>query len=256
MTEAATIPDAPAVAPVLRLNPALDRRLFAERFARDGFVQIPELFEPALAEELASALKESARWELSYSDDKDAWVRLTPHQLSQLGSDEVSQRWAQLLTRANKGFAYVYLAFPLNDTNGTSGRSDRALWALFQFLNSKEFFEFGQEIIGHPRVDWVDANAYWYRPGDFLTLHADHGGGLRRAAYTIGFTREWRPDWGGQLLFHDKAGEITRGLMPRFNLLTLFKVPQPHSVAQIASYATVPRWTISGWLNERATPAT
>src|SRR4030095_15817893 len=99
-------------------------------------------------------------------------------------------------------------------------------------LNSSAFLDFGRVITGEAGVNRVDAAATWYRPGDFLTLHND-AIGLRRAAYTLGFTRGWRPDWGGQLLFHDQAGEITRGLMPRFNVLTLFK-RLPHSGAQAA----------------------
>jgi SM-20-related protein len=50
------------------------------------------------------------------------------------------------------------------------------------------------------------------------------------------------------LLFHDQTGGVTRGLAPGFNILTLFSVPQPHSVAQVASYAAAPRLSIVGWL--------
>ena len=74
--------------------------------------------------------------------------------------------------------------------------------------------------------------------------------GERRAAYTIGLTRTWRPDWGGQLMFHDEAGDVVRGLLPRFNVLTLFKVPLLHSVAPVAPYAAAPRFMITGWLRD------
>ena len=37
----------------LRLNPALDPKAFAETYARDGYLQIPGIFEPALADDLA-----------------------------------------------------------------------------------------------------------------------------------------------------------------------------------------------------------
>ena len=74
--------------------------------------------------------------------------------------------------------------------------------------------------------------------------------GERRAAYTLGLTRDWRTDWGGQLLFHDEAGDVPRGLMPRFNVLTLFKTPQWHTVATVAPYAGAPRLSITGWLRD------
>src|SRR5690606_33969599 len=122
------------------------------------------------------------------------------------------------------------------------------LHAMTEFLNSPEFRGLGASVIGDPGVTKLDAQATWYRPGDFLTLHDDTGKGERLAAYTLGFTKGWRPDWGGQLLFHDDAGQITRGLTPGFNVLTLFKVPRQHSVAPVASYAGAPRLSITGWL--------
>jgi SM-20-related protein len=125
---------------------------------------------------------------------------------------------------------------------------------LHKFLNSRAFLDFASAVTGDTGVDRVDAAATCYRAGDFLNLHTDVGDGRRRAAYTLGLTRGWRADWGGQLLFHDTAGEISRGLLPSFNVLTLFKTPQLHSVAQVATYATQPRLTISGWLLEGPAP--
>jgi SM-20-related protein len=255
MSEAAARTDVSDDLPVIRLSPALDPRDYATTFRRDGIVQVHDFFEPAIADYLNGALMETARWQVSFPDENKGWLRFSQQQLAALGAEEVGRRWRNLLQRASTGFSYVYLAFPLNETDLTSGRSDQALKDLFRFLNSQEFLGFGREVIDQPGVDNVEASATWYRPGDFLTLHADHGGGLRRAAYTIGFTRGWRPDWGGQLLFHNESGEITRGLIPAFNVLTLFKTPQEHSVAQVASYAAAPRLVISGWLNEGAAPS-
>lgn len=80
-------------------------------------------------------------------------------------------------------------------------------------------------------------------------LHDDsHKRDARLAAVTVAFTRDWRPDWGGQLLFHDAEGQIERGFMPGFNVLTLFKVPKAHSVAPIAAYAATKRLSLTGWL--------
>jgi len=110
-------------------------------------------------------------------------------------------------------------------------------------------------VIGQPQVDGVRVQASNYRPGDFLTLHDDsHRRDDRLAAFTLGFTREWRPDWGGQLLFHDADGQIERGFMPGFNVLTLFRVPRPHSVAPVAPYAAAKRLSLTGWLVRESTP--
>jgi len=105
-------------------------------------------------------------------------------------------------------------------------------------------------VAGETGITKIDAQATLFRPGDFLALHNDTGVGERRAAYTIGLTRDWRTDWGGQLLFHDEAGDVSRGFRPGFNVLTLFRTPQWHSVATVAPYAGAPRLSITGWLRD------
>ncbi len=95
----------------------------------------------------------------------------------------------------------------------------------------------------------ADAQATFFRPGDFLALHddGDGPGEGRICAYTFGFTRAWRPDWGGQLLFHGPDGEIERGYRPAFNTLTLFQTPRAHSVVPVAPYAPAARLSVVGW---------
>ena len=61
-------------------------------------------------------------------------------------------------------------------------------------------------------------------------------------------TPHWRAEWGGLLLFHDDSGDTRRGLVPRFNCLNLFAVPQSHSVSQVATYAGATRLSVTGWL--------
>jgi SM-20-related protein len=236
---------------VFRINPALTPQDYADIFRRDGIVQIKDFFEPALADHLATVLKENTSWQLSYADEKARAVGLNSQDLAKLDSKRL---WAEIIERASTGFSYVYLAFHLQRAYGAPEQAEHPLHQLEKFLNSSAFLDFGRAITGQAAVDRVEAAATWYRPGDFLTMHND-AVGLRRAAYTLGFTRRWRPDWGGQLLFHDQAGEIMRGLMPSFNVLTLFK-RLPHSVAQVAHYAKEPRLTISGWLLEAQAPST
>jgi SM-20-related protein len=230
---------------VFRVNPALNPQDYVDAFHRDGVVQIKDFFEPPLADRVASALKESTYWQLNYADEKARGVALNAQDLAKL---DIQRLWAEIIERASTGFSFVYLAFYLQTAYGAPEQAEHPLHKLVQFLNSSAFLDFGRVITGETGVNRVDAAATWYRPGDFLTLHND-AIGLRRAAYTLGFTRGWRPDWGGQLLFHDQAGEIMRGLMPGFNVFTLFK-RLPHSVAQVAHYAKEPRLTISGWLLE------
>lgn len=233
----------------LRLNPALKAQDYREAFRRDGFVQVPNIFEPDLAHNLAEMLERTMPWDLALSTPDNGYEVLNRAELSTLGSEAVSARVQAVSERASKGFGFVYLAYPMISAVLEGRDPGHPIHALTHWINSREFLDFGQEIIEADHVVKADAQATLYRPGDFLTLHDDEKRGADRlAAYTLGFTRHWRPDWGGQLLFHEKDGSIARGYMPSFNGLNFFKVPRDHSVAPVAPYARAPRLSVVGWL--------
>jgi SM-20-related protein len=237
-------------APVLRLNPALDPAAFASAYARDGVVRIPDLFEPQLADNLATLLEKTIIWDVIVSDETGAAQVLDRAKRAALGGEAVTARLTAAALRAREGFAYVYLGYPMI-TAALEGRDPgHPLHDLTAFLNTPEVIAFGEAVTGETGITKIDSQATLYRPGDFLSLHDDTGVGERRVAYTIGLTRRWRPDWGGQLLFHDKAGDIEAGFLPGFNVLTLFRVPRAHSVAPVAAYAGGPRLSVTGWLRD------
>lgn len=232
-----------------RLAAGLDPADYATAYARDGVVQIDGLFPPEVAEGLARTLAQGTAWSLVHSDAEGGHAMLAPGDLARLSREQTRTRLDSVLRRATDGFAYLYLVYPMIDAYVDGRDPGHPLHEVTEFLNSPAFMTFAQAVTGEPVVK-VDAQATLYRPGHFLTRHDDRGVGERRAAYTISLTRGWRPDWGGQLLFHDEAGDIRRGFAPRFNTLTLFKAPQWHSVAPVAAYAAEPRLTITGWLRD------
>ena len=231
------------------LNPALRAGDYAEAYARDGMVQIPGLFAPEVADALERVLAAGTPWSLVHADPRGEAAMLSPREMAALPPAEMQGRVVQATRQAAGAFSYLYLVYPMIEAYVAGRDPGHPLHALTEFLNSPDFMDFVRAITGEP-VTKVDAQATWYRPGHFLSQHDDLGVGERRAAYTVGLTRAWRPDWGGQLLFHDQAGDVTRGLAPRFNVLTLFKVPMLHSVAPVAPYAAAPRFMITGWLRD------
>lgn len=233
----------------ITLRAGLRAEAYAAAYARDGVVQIEGLFPPQLADQLSTVLERATPWSLVHSSDTGDHQILEPAQLSSLQPAELQARLKAVTERASNGFAYLYLVYPMIDAYLDGRDPGHPLRDLTEFLNSPEFMQFVHEVTGEPVVK-VDAQATCYRPGHFLTQHDDRGVGERRAAYTIGLTRTWRPDWGGQLLFHGPEGDVWRGHAPRHNVLTLFKVPMLHSVAPVAPYAAAPRLTIAGWLRD------
>lgn len=236
---------------VLRLNPALDPAPFARAYAEQGWVQIPGIFEPAVADALAQMLERGTPWAMALSDADGRDEVLDGAAIQALGREKLGEKVAAVARRAAESFAYCYLCYPMIDARLKGKDPGHPIHDLTDFINSREFLDFGQAVIGAKGITKADAQATFYRPNDFLSLHNDLGGSdQRRAAYTLGFTRRWRPDWGGQLLFHDGAGDVSRGLAPGFNVLTLFKVPVWHSVAPVAPYAAAQRLSVVGWLRD------
>jgi len=234
------------------INPGLDPAPFAEAFARDGVVQIPVFLRPADAEAVATLLS-GLTWNVVAPDETSDTLVISSQVIQKFGEAQVRQFLQGAIKRASRGFSFVHLSYALQDeyARDPSPPIHRAT----EFLQGRAFLDFGAAVIGQPQVDGVRVQASNYRPGDFLTLHDDsHRRDDRLAAFTLGFTREWRPDWGGQLLFHDADGQIERGFMPGFNVLTLFRVPRPHSVAPVAPYAAAKRLSLTGWLVRESTP--
>jgi SM-20-related protein len=233
----------------IRLRPGLDPAPYAAAYARDDYVQVPDLLTAEAAAAVSAVLESGVNWDLFLSGAEGPEVLGGP-ELVALGREEITRRIGEVDARARTGFAYRYLGYPMISAYMTGRDPGHLLHTVLEFMNSPEVLNFVRTVTAEPTVIKADAQATYYRPGDYLTLHNDTGVGERRAAYTLGFTRGWRPDWGGQLLFHGPDGEIIRGLQPGFNVLTLFRTPQWHSVAAVASYAGARRLSITGWLRD------
>jgi SM-20-related protein len=231
------------------LNPTLKPDDYALAFAADGVVQIEDVLESDVATALADVMERGVDWRLAYSDPRGGHVMLTRAEMAAVGQAGLARRVQAVTAQASRGFGYLYYVYPMVEAYVRGEDPGHPLHGLTEFLNSPEFMDFARAVTGETVVK-VDAQASRYGPGHFLNLHDDLGEGQRRAAYTLGLTRDWRTDWGGQLLFHDARGDVSRGFIPRFNVLTLFKVPMQHSVAPVAPYAAAPRLTIAGWLRD------
>lgn len=231
----------------LQINPDIDTEAAAQRFSAQGYVQIPDFLTAASADAVYDVLARKTEWQLAISDATGK-----PQLISTAQAQSDATRVRDLITdntrRAGEQFAYFYLCYPMIQTYLAQTAPDHPLNSVTEFLNSPEMIAFGQKVSHHPDVRKLDAQATCFRPNDFLNLHDDLDRGHRVAAYTLGFTRDWRSDWGGQLLMHTEDGDVRLGLKPRFNTLTLFRVPVVHSVAPVAPYARHPRYSVTGWL--------
>jgi len=146
-------------------------------------------------------------------------------------------------------FQFRYDTIRVSDDNDNRVACGTLLDHFALFMNTQPALDLFRELQGKADIHFADAQATRYRAGDFLTRHDDNVPGKDRVlAYVLGLSREWRAEWGGLLLFNGPDGGIVETIVPRFNVLTVFSVGQPHSVSYVAPYAGAPRLSVTGWL--------
>jgi len=229
-----------------RLSPDLDVKALKKAFAKTGRLVVKDVLDPLSAQAMAAALEAEQNWMRS--------VRLASGSFSAPlnGRDPVQPQHAKWIEEArvdpdDPAMQYMFDVRRLSAERAFGIDRGDQLSAFFDFVNGEEFLAFGRAVTGTEPVA-CEAQATRYRHGDLLTIHSDRDSGTRRtAAWVFNLTREWRPEWGGLLLFHDKDGRVVEGVNPLFNSLSLFRVPMDHSVSQVTNFAPRDRMAISGW---------
>ena len=235
---------------VLRLNPSLTAEDYIDTYRRDGFVQIADVLEPDLADYLAIVLESHTPWRLVHGAGSGP-TYLTPAEIQAMGRPAFAAIMDTVMARAAENHGYLYQVYPMIKAYLEGWDPGHPLHAVTEFLQSDEVREFGRRVIGADRVTKVDAQATFYGRGHYLTRHVDQGDkSERRAAYTLGFSRDWEPDWGGLLAFITPDRDVERAWTPGFNVLTLFDGLRMHSVTAVAPFAPRPRYSITGWLRD------
>ena len=230
------------------INPELDFEPYRAALAANGRAQIPAFLLPDAAQRLHECLARGVPWSLA---EHGAGVERTvaPAELVTWEPGRYAQRVEELAVAARSGFGFAYDSYMMvKNYFGAPEAQVQLLRFVLEFFNSPDFLAFAQQLTGHRGIRRVNAQATRYRPGHFLKRHSDaHSGEGRQFAYVLNLTRRWEPDWGGQLQFVDADGAILDCFLPRYNTLSLFRVPADHFVSQVAPWALEDRLAITGW---------
>ena len=226
----------------------LDPAQAAALLKRFGRVHLPDVLPEATARALHRSLAEETPWRrhLCAGDDNIAIPLDAFEAQTQTWRTEV---YAAVKTSAAAGFSYLFDNYALAEALEAGSRLGILVEQVYDAFNSPAGLAWLRAITGEPRVAYVDAQATRFMAGHFLTQHDDDVAGKDRLyAYVLNLTPEWRADWGGILLFTDGDGHVAEGYTPAFNALNLLRVPQEHLVSEVASYAPVPRLSVTGWI--------
>lgn len=240
---------------IFEVNGALDTADLAEQFARNRRIQIRNVLTDPTAEALRAALAQTTPWgmALQAADGEPQDFRV-----EELRQQAHAQR-AQALNKevheaAAKGhYSFRYARYPMVKAYQEGWNPGGLHDVLIEYINTEPFLELVRQVTRIPELKKADGQATLFGPQHFLGLHQDQqlDEGWR-IAYVLNMTAlEWRPDWGGYLLFFDDDGDVIEGYMPRFNTLNLFAVPQHHAVSFVPPFAPQGRIAISGWFRDQ-----
>lgn len=241
-------------AAMMRMNPRLDVSALAKSFQEEGRVHIPDFLHAEDANALYETLRYRTDWVQVLATTNGA-VELDRPTRAQLDDVQVKALNNAVYAQARSGFQYRYETVRVPDSASARAAGTDMIFSFATFMSTDSVRNFLRMITGSEEIEYADAQATAYAPGDFLTGHDDAvEGKFRRAAYVFGLTPVWRLEWGGLLLFHSSAGHVDCGWVPTFNTLNLFKVPQLHSVSEVTQAAAYRRYAITGWLRAHEQP--
>lgn len=239
------------------LNNDLDRSALAEVFRSRKRIVIRDVLAPSAADMIHQCLIQDVPWGLAYQDENGP-KSLDARELAALGPQALQALKTSCGTRAQRGFQFLYSCYPMLDAYLAKRDPQLLLHPIFEFINSGPMLDFVREVTGFPQIVRADAQATLFGPEHFLTLHNDFDPQKGRlVAYVMGFTKNWRPDYGGMLQFYNDRFDVDEGFLPVFNSLMMFSVPQLHAVTYVPPYAPVGRYAITGWfMDATAVPET
>ena len=232
----------------IKLNPDHDAESLGATLRDRGWLQIRDFFTPETAEYLHKMHVENQDWFLAYNDG-DNYYESPVQQLQAMPPPQKQQFMNAIYQRARTQFQYVFYQYYITQAIEMNEQPGHPMHAVHEFVNSEEFLGMMRTLCGEDAVSKADSYASNYAPGHFLTTHDDrHDTHDRVAAYTFGMTRTWDKNWGGYLAFFDDDGNITDAVMPSFNTLNIFLVPQMHAVQLVSPFAGANRISYLGWL--------
>ena len=240
--------------PLFEISPAIDRAAAALRFAADGRVQIRDFLTLPAAQTVHRVLSKETPWGLAWQAADDGPHGLRRQELGSLSPADSAALGAKVAgAMRGRDYAFVYAQYKMLDAYLGKWGEHEALDLLLEHINAEPLMELVREITAMPELVKADAQATLYAPNHFLATHDDsHVAEGWRVAYVMNFCADdWRPDWGGYLMFYDEDGDAVAGFRPRFNALNMFRVPQKHNVTYVPPFAPAGRFAITGWFRDR-----
>lgn len=232
------------------INKDIDVAALHQEFKETGAVAIKDLLCSDVAEAAYESLENRVPWELHIKSHKrKAQVEvISPEEALKLTDKEKLKLVPKVLTLKDNDLSFIYYRYTIPTAHEIDPENPPILAQVIEYFNSREYLQLLGDITGDHSGQELSAWASRYDPNQFLSLHDDRNLTQGRiAAHVLGLTKNWKKEWGGEFAFCDARGKPTTYHSPKFNQLTLFKVPRFHMVNQVKPYAQESRYSIFGW---------
>lgn len=233
----------------LIINPNHDPQALGRTLQQVGRLQVADFFTKNSADYLHEIHIGNKDWYLAYNEGSN-FFESSIQQLRAVTPRQQQQFMSSIYDRARTQFQYVFYQYYITQAIKLKEQPGHPMHQFNEFMNSEEVLRLMRTLTGEKGIRRADSYASMYAPGHFLTAHDDrHESHDRVAAYVISMTKTWDKNWGGHLAFFDDAGNIREALIPSFNTLNIFLVPQMHSVQLVSPFAGGNRISYLGWLH-------
>ncbi len=217
-------------------------------FKDKGRVHIPDALTQKNADNIFGALTRNIPWGINYTEENEAKTipRDRAMSMTERRTREVT---ARILQQAVKGdFQYAYFSCPMTANGLGTLPDDHFIHRLAAFIASDTFIDPIRLITGLKSLSVLEAEATSFKAHGFVMPRRFDDG---RIGFSLSFTKNWRPDFGGYLEFIDEWDNITEAYAPHFNSLSLFRTSQKHAIGYVTPYAPYVRLAVSGWLGKK-----
>lgn len=236
------------------INPRLDPLALRSEFAAKGRIHIPDFLQGDTASQLQDFLAKSKSWKVVMNSG-DKIFEIDRKLQADIAPTKMRQIEQAIHAQARHGFQFCYETIRVPDADRDRRLSGTIIDEFARFLSRPPALEFFQILLGDQSIAFADAQATAYGPGHLLTAHDDAVAGKnRKAAFVMNLSQDWSADWGGLLTFHNPGKGEAEALIPSFNAMNFFKVPQLHSVTMVAPFVPRRRYSITGWFRAGMKP--
>ncbi len=212
---------------------------------QDKHLVIEDFLTKEFSKRIGLCLEKEVDWGVACRIDKISKTFLQANDFTDLDL-EVQ---AKFKSQSHEEFQFLYNTYMMVTAYLDKRDPSHFLNRVLEWLNTKETLDFFRRLTQQKNIVKTTAQATRYLPGHFLTQHNDENIEEGRLyAYVLGLSKDWNPDWGGILNILDDKGNIVKSIAPKYNSLSLFKVPQNHFVSYVTPFAKRERLSITGWL--------